>query len=238
MGEAKKRFTQESLERDRREFLNFFISDGGGLYPYPEKEQIRLDFTLESLRRLESFLLQNPKDYRKQVLRVSGPPNPVWTNMDLWKPHEGLGSYFGEVLVRNLGGTWQGPSKSLVDECRKSGEVDPLFQQWYVVVNCQNVPVFDLAGRRNELGPTESLQLAYDKIANGSYRPPQQPFVPRRVPRIPLRFGWILGFSIGEMILGLYFLSKAHDPVMQGVGGTLIAFSIALPINALRTRKE
>ncbi len=238
MGDGKKRFTLESLERDRRELLSFFISDGGGLYPFSEREKIRLDFTSESIRRLESFLLQDPKEYRKQVLRVSGPPNPVWTGMDLWKPHEGLGSYFGEVLVRNLGGEWQGPSKTLVDECRKSGEVDPIFQQWYVVVKGQKVPVFELAGRRNELGPNESLERAYDKIAEGSFEPLPQPFVPRRVPRIPLRFGWILGFSIGEMILGVYFLSKAHDPVMQGVGGTLIAFSIALPINALRTRKE
>lgn len=238
MGKREKRFTQESLERDRRELLNYFLSDGGGLYPYPMRDQIGLDFTPESIRRLESFLLKDPKEYRKQVLRVSGPPNPVWTKMDLWKPHEGLGSYLGEVLVRNFGGKWKGPSKSVVDECRRSGEVNLLFQQWYVVVGSQKVPVFEIAGRRNEIGPTESIELAFDKIVQGRYEASPEHFVPRGVPRIPLRFGWILGFSIGEMILGLYFLSRTNDPVWQGVGGTLIAFSIALPINALRTRKD
>jgi hypothetical protein len=89
----------------------------------------------------------------------------------MWFYHMMAGSYFTEVIIRNLGGKWKYPSRVLVFFCLWAGYISPVYRHWYLIVGKQKVPVFEIVRRRLEMGARElSLVQVYSEIANGTYR--------------------------------------------------------------------
>ena len=220
-------FTRESLEAARKQSLEDLLRD----YPRIAKQDLRLDFTPESLDRLEPWLIHSPEEYRRAA---KGIRRDGLFRLKVWGGHAGVASYFGEVLTRNLGGRWEQPSESLVASCQRTGSIDPIFHNWYVIVGTQKIPVFEIAGRRNTRGPSESLTRVYGEIVEGHYK--SRPFKPH-VRRLPLWMtGGLVGVSALEFVIGTYLISQPTSPVMKGVGATLIIFGTSVPIRVMLRR--
>jgi hypothetical protein len=154
-----------------RRFLEFQLKIASEISLKAARKLIDPDYTPESLERLERWETQSPEDFHAKVL-----PNRTEHGLDnspaqLWFLHMGLGSYFGEVLVRNLGGRWRYPSRFLVIMAILFSQPDMVYRHWYVVVGKQKIPVIELARRRAIMGAKESLVEVYREIANGEYRP-------------------------------------------------------------------
>jgi hypothetical protein len=145
----------------RSEFLNYI--------DFCHRHSIAPNFTLESLAALELVHPKSADDYRRAT---AGFDKSRYDGSYLadWVISLGLGSYFGEVLIRNLAGRWKYPSRFLVLYCIYSGYASPIFHHWYVVVGGQKVPVLELAKRRLMMGPKESLVEAYNAIAAGEFK--------------------------------------------------------------------
>jgi vacuolar-type H+-ATPase subunit E/Vma4 len=89
----------------------------------------------------------------------------------LWAFHAGLGSYFGEVLVRNLGGEWRYPNRLAAILSSLLNRPDILYGHWYVMIGKLKVRVFQIAYLREAFGKERaSLLKAYEKIATASER--------------------------------------------------------------------
>jgi hypothetical protein len=52
-----------------------------------------------------------------------------------------------------------------------------LYRRWYVIVGKLRVPVFELARKRETMGPKESLVKVYQEIAEGCFRAPKSPSI-------------------------------------------------------------
>jgi hypothetical protein len=127
------------------------------------------DYTPESLERLEPYLGQSPEDYRKILIwsnnhGFSNSPDQLWL---MWMT---LGCYFGEVLVRNLGGKWKYPSRLYGYLAVAFNWPGLAYRHWYVIVGKQKVPVFELSRRRCVMGPDESIYRACQLIAKGQFK--------------------------------------------------------------------
>lgn len=59
--------------------------------------ELRLDYSVESLQRLDHFISENFEPPGSKVIAESLP--------------QGIGCYLGEVIIRNLGGDWSEDSK-------------------------------------------------------------------------------------------------------------------------------
>lgn len=148
-----------------REFLEFQFKLASNLSIRVARKYIDPDYSPSSLERLESCEVQTPEEYREEVVRYAAKPGRSTSQAAMWFMHMGLGSYFGEVLVRNLGGKWRYPSRVLVAIALLTFRPGIAYRHWYVVVGKRKIPVFELARRRQVMGSTESLAAKYREIA-------------------------------------------------------------------------
>ncbi|MFY9606717.1 MAG: hypothetical protein WAS24_08335 [Thermoplasmata archaeon] len=86
----------------------------------------------------------------------------------LWSAYHGIGSYFGTVIVHNLGGHWRTPSTVRFQLSQMLGRPGILFDHWYVELNGKRIPVFKIARWRCDgSGRVKSLAEVYERIASG-----------------------------------------------------------------------
>lgn len=125
------------------------------------------DYSVESLQVLDQWVLsQTPEEHRKNIKAMQDQSLP-----SIWFNYMKFGSYFAEVIIRNVGGKWKYPSRILVFFCLWAGYIGPAYRHWYLVVGDQKVPVFEIMKRRLEMGAKEvSLVQVYREIANGTYK--------------------------------------------------------------------
>ena len=150
------------LEWQREFCLRIFIEGTGRM--------ITANYTSGSLETLEFLLPKTPGEWRNDILPCAIDRGFGASPANLWLLHLPLGSYFGEVLVRNLGGKWRHPSRILGILALLLSRPGLVYSHWYVVVGKQKVPVFELARRRGTMGPEESLFRVYQLIAKGSFK--------------------------------------------------------------------
>ena len=111
-------------------------------------------------------LAQLDDDLPESITREAERKGYAFDKETLWAFHAGLGSYFGEVLVRNLGGEWKYPNRLAVALALLLNRPDILYGHWFVVVDKRKVRVFEIARRRETLGKEKaSLFKAYEEIA-------------------------------------------------------------------------
>jgi hypothetical protein len=166
-GERERLLADEEIKslppRYSREFLRFHLKAAYDDFWAAYSFTANLNNSRASLEELDTSLPQSIEDEL----------NSLGRNVDiatLWTLHAGLGSYFGEVLVKELNGRWRYPSRFLTMVAWLLHRPDVLYRHWYVVVGAQRVPVFEIARRRETLGREKaSLVDAYKRIA-GSMR--------------------------------------------------------------------
>lgn len=83
----------------------------------------------------------------------------------LWGEYHMVGTYLGDIIVKNLGGDWHIPGTLRLALSRLLGWPELLFFHWNVKLNGKRIPVFKIAKWRfdgSERVP--SLAEAYDRI--------------------------------------------------------------------------
>ncbi|MEM0343594.1 MAG: hypothetical protein QXU73_05030 [Thermoplasmata archaeon] len=116
-------------------------------------------YSPENLRRFDDVL----SDFRPTFAELGCPDPDLAT---LWGAYAGVGSYFGDVLVNNLGGRWRYPNQLVTILGLIFERPDWIYRHWYVAVGRRKVPVFIIAMRRHTLGREKaSLVKAYEEIA-------------------------------------------------------------------------
>lgn len=133
------------------------------------RDLVNPDYSPESIERLERLDTKHPDDFR-YVLEWRSSHGFSNSEAQLWLLNMVMGWYFGEVLVRNLGGRWRYPSRFYALLALLLFKPGIAYRHWYVVVGKQKVPVFELARRRGTMGPDESLFRAYQIIAKGNFK--------------------------------------------------------------------
>lgn len=162
------------LEWQRELSMKVFIGGTGRV--------ITANYTPGSLEALEPLLPKTSDEWRSE-LQPYAEAHGFTSQALLWALHMPTGSYFGEVLVRSLGGKWRHPSSVLGVLALLLSRPGLVYRHWYVVVGKQKVPVYELARRRGTMGPDESLFRAYQLIAKGSFKNlPMGPHFPRNSP--------------------------------------------------------
>lgn len=101
--------------------------------------ELRLDYSVESLQRLDHFITENFEPAGSKTIADSLP--------------QGIGCYMGEVIIRNLGGEWSEDDKP---EIVGIGPLDP-------------IQPIDKAHRRFQNGKQDSLAWYYHAIAKQAY---------------------------------------------------------------------
>jgi hypothetical protein len=101
--------------------------------------ELRLDYSVESLQRLDQFITENFEQKGSKDIAESLP--------------QGVGCYLGEVIIRNLGGDW---SKDDKPEIVGIGTLEPL------------QPI-EKAHRRFKNGRQDSLAWYYHSVAKQAY---------------------------------------------------------------------
>lgn len=101
--------------------------------------ELRLDYSVESLQRLDQFISENFEPVGSRTIADSLP--------------QGVGCYLGEVIIRNLGGEWSEENKP---EVVGIGTLDP-------------VQPIEKAYRRFQNGRQDSLAWYYHALAKQAY---------------------------------------------------------------------
>lgn len=101
--------------------------------------QLRLDYTVESLQRLDQFITEN---FEPAGTKPVGETLPV-----------GIGCYMGEVIIRHLGGHW---NENGEPEINNIGPVEAIY------------PI-DKAIKRFKNGKEDSLAWYYHSVAKHAY---------------------------------------------------------------------
>jgi len=152
-----------------REFLQAKFEEAGKESIAATGRFVVPDYSPESLRYLEEFHPKSTVQWQ-ETLKLRSKLGLRNTQDWLWLLSMLPGWYFGEVLVRNLGGRWKYPNRGYFILALILFRPAILYRHWYVIVGKQKVPVFELAMRRGILGTDESLYRAYWLIAQGSFR--------------------------------------------------------------------
>jgi len=131
------------------------------------RQFMTVDYSVESLQVLDRRALsQTPEEFRNDIKEMKDQ-----SLASMWFNYMKFGSYFAEVIMKNLGGRWRYPNRILVFFCLWAGYISPAYRHWYLVVGKQKVPVFEIMRRRLEMGAKEeSLVKVYNEIANGTYK--------------------------------------------------------------------
>lgn len=101
--------------------------------------QMGLDYSVESLQRLEQFICEH---FEPPGTKPVGETLPV-----------GIGCYLGEVIIRNLGGHWNEEGKPEINEI---GPIEAIY------------PI-EKAIKRFENGKSDSLSWYYHSVAKKAY---------------------------------------------------------------------
>jgi hypothetical protein len=145
--------------RYSREYLSLHLKAVHESFWIAHSIEMNPDHSPKSLARLDDDL---PESITEEAKRKGY----KFDNRTMWAFHAGLGSYFGEVLVRNLDGEWKYPNRLAVAFAFLLNRPDILYRHWFVVVGKLKVRVFDIARRRETLGKEKaSLFKAYEEIA-------------------------------------------------------------------------
>ena len=156
------RFSRRFLERELELALSSALA-------FCHTQGIKSDYSEESLIAFEALLPRNPEEYLRVVsnfdkFKYDG------SYLSDWLVALGPGSYFGEVILRILGGRWKYPSRLRVFLSLYTSYSSPIFLNWFVIVGKQKVPVFEIARQRMILGTEgESFTQIYRKISKGKY---------------------------------------------------------------------
>lgn len=147
-----------------REFLKLHLRTTRDNFWKAHSTEMNPDYSPGSLSQLDEDLPENLSEEIR--LRGFNPAPDV-----LWAFHSGLGSYLGEVLIRNLGGEWRYPSRIVTFLAWLLNRPRLLYRFWYVIVRGKRVAVFEIARRREILGPKRaSLARAYEDVARSCGR--------------------------------------------------------------------
>lgn len=147
-----KRYLELHLNKIRDLFWQAAKQDG--ITDYSPRNLVRFDEILSDIR---------------MTFAEEGCPNPDLST--LWMAYAGVGSYFGDVLVHNLGGRWKYPHWFVAILGLTFGRSDWIYRRWFVVVGRRKVPVFVIAMRRHTRGREKaSLLRAYEEIADSSVK--------------------------------------------------------------------
>jgi len=146
-----KEFLEKSIDYFRKSLETVALRDGYDIGDYsPDRLRIVDDHWLESA---------------KEACAKEGIPPESGV---LWSMYHGVGSYFGTVIIRNLGGRWRTPSTLTFWLSQALARPGILFNHWYVEVKGEKIPVFRIARWRCDgSGRVRSLAEAYEKIASG-----------------------------------------------------------------------
>jgi hypothetical protein len=101
--------------------------------------ELRLDYSVESLQRLDQFISENFEPAGSKTIADSLP--------------QGIGCYLGEVIIRNLGGDWSEEEKPEVVGISTLEPIQPI----------------DKAHRRFQNGRQDSLSWYYHALAKQAY---------------------------------------------------------------------
>ena len=125
---------------------------------------IAVDYSPDSLERIDSAILGSLQELEdKEEVRMS--------RNQRWGYYEGLGSYFGEVIIRNITGEWVFPSRRLLWRARISRDPSTFYDRWCVNSRGILIPAIKIARLRQDgSGRVRSLSHAYEQIAfSGSW---------------------------------------------------------------------
>lgn len=85
----------------------------------------------------------------------------------LWEVYHYVGTYFGDVIVNNLGGRWLFPSRFRLWISQIMRRPEILFDHWYVELRGNRIPVFKIARWRCDgSGRVKSLVEVYEEMAS------------------------------------------------------------------------
>lgn len=144
-------FLEKSIEYFRASFEATYLRGGIDLSGY----------SLENLRVIDHSIIES-------AARICSEEGIPLDSGILWSVYHGVGSYFGTVIVRNLGGRWRTPSTLRFWLSHILGRPGILFDHWYVELKGERIPVFKIARWRCDgSGRVPSLAKAYEKIASG-----------------------------------------------------------------------
>jgi len=117
------------------------------------------DYTPISLKKVDAAIMGSLQELsEKESVRL--------TRNQTWGYFEGLGSYLGEVIIRNMAGEWVFPSRRLLWRARLSRDLSLFYDQWYVNLNGNLIPVIKIARLRQDgSGRVRSLAEVYEQIA-------------------------------------------------------------------------
>jgi hypothetical protein len=101
--------------------------------------ELRLDYSVESLQRLDQFIAENFEPAGSKAIADSLP--------------QGIGCYVGEVIIRNLGGEWSEEDKPEIVGIAALEPIQPI----------------EKAHRRFQNGRQDSLAWYYHAIAKQAY---------------------------------------------------------------------
>lgn len=101
--------------------------------------ELRLDYSVESLQRLDQFITENFEPAGSKAIADSLP--------------QGIGCYLGEVIIRNLGGDWSEEDKPEVVGISSLEPIQPI----------------EKAHRRFQNGRQDSLAWYYHALAKQAY---------------------------------------------------------------------
>ncbi len=136
--------------------------------------QIRLDYSVESLQRLDQFISEHFEPIGEKNVGETLPT--------------GIGCYLGEVIVRNLGGYWNKEGKP---EINGLGQIDAVF------------PI-EKALRRFEGGKQEALAWYYHSLVKQAYEAGHQPPTPQHAPSVQRRSGNNAGGGLFGLLKGIF----------------------------------
>ena len=133
----------ESLPpKHSKRYLELHLNKIRDLFWQAAKQDGITDYSPRNLARFDEVL----SDIR-MTFAEEGCPNPDLST--LWMAYAGVGSYFGDVLVHNLGGRWKYPNWFIAILGLTFGRPDWIYRRWFVVVGRRKVPVFVIAMRRH-----------------------------------------------------------------------------------------
>lgn len=143
-----------------RKYLSMHLNKLRELFWQAAKRDGIEDYSIDSLKRLDAAI----QEHIGQAFAEAGCPDPDLAT--LWFAHAMLGSYFGDVLTNNLGGSWRFPNRLVTILGLLFGRPDWIYRHWFVVIGRRKIPVFVIAMRRDTLGKEKaSLVKAYEEIA-------------------------------------------------------------------------
>jgi hypothetical protein len=149
-----KRYMEECLAYYRQKFTAFAWEAGYSPYFHDWLH----NYSPDGLSIMDGNVGESAEEiYAKEDIRST--PSLLWSFYRLY------GTYFGDVIVRNLGGEWEIPSSIRLTLSRLLWWPELLFFHWNVKLNGKRIPVFKIAKWRFDgSGRVPSLAEAYDRI--------------------------------------------------------------------------